>query len=85
MKLIKISGHPYDVGFHHNMVKTGVIKTNVHHVNIEEISSITKWKGELLNEGKTGTEIRMNNGDAFIDARDVDEFLEYLDPIYVTL
>ncbi len=77
-KFIKIEGHPYDEGYHYNMVKSGVNKVRVDFINPNEISSITRWEGESLLKGKVGTKITMKNKDTFVDARCVDNFLNYL-------
>ncbi len=56
------------------MVKTGEIKQRISYINIDNISSVEKYVGELLNEGKEGTKIVMNNGSKFTDYRQLKEF-----------
>ena len=81
MKLFKITGHPYDKGYHYNMTKTGEILTPEFHVNPHEISSLVPWEGDLLNKGKKGTKVIMNNGTSYIDHRSAKYLIELIEQL----
>lgn len=76
--IIKIESPSYDVGYHKNMERTGVIKTSIHFINTNEISSISHYVGKLLHDGWDCSKIKMNNGDSFIDARQPNEIIKLI-------
>ena len=71
MKLVLIESHAYDVGYHYNMERTNIIKTNVRYINPRAVSSIEVWDGAGLNEGKHGSKVIMKSGKSYIDARNI--------------
>jgi hypothetical protein len=74
--IIKIESPKYDVGYHTDMVRNGVIKTSVHYINTSEISSISHYIGKNLHKGWDCSKVKMNNGDSFIDARHPNELFK---------
>ena len=80
MKLIKIT-FSYDEGWQNECKRNGITKTNVAMVNIDHIVSISKWQGKLLHEGRKGTLIKTIDNSKFIDDRQYDEFMEFLNNI----
>lgn len=67
--LFEISTPSFDEGYHKSMERNGVIKSIIRHININEISSIQHYIGELLHDGWNCSRIKMKNGDTFIDYR----------------
>ena len=57
--LFKLNGFPYDKGYHKDMNKTGEIIRPINYINIDDISSIEPFVGELLMEGNNGSKIIM--------------------------
>jgi hypothetical protein len=48
-------------------------------ISIDKIVSISKWKGTLLHEGRSGTQVKTIDGSTHIDAdKSYEEFIEYI-------
>ena len=69
--LFKLNGFPYDKGYHYNMNKTGEIIRPINYINIDDISSVEPFVGELLMEGKNGSKIIMKTNKTYLDVRDI--------------
>lgn len=76
MKLFKVESPLYDEGYFYNMTRTGTMKSNIHYININEISCVYKYVGDLLHEGWICSLVIMKNNDKFIDKRDIETILE---------
>ena len=72
MGLFKLNGFPYDKGYHYDMNKTGEIITPIAYINLDDISSIEPFVGDLLLKGKVGTKIIMKTNKTYLDVRDAD-------------
>ena len=72
---LEIETPSYDEGYFKCMERNGIIKSNKHHINVAEISSITRYVGKMLHEGWDCSKIKMKNGDTFIDKRTPSELL----------
>lgn len=70
--LFKLNGFPYDKGYHHNMVKTGEIITPINYINIDDISSVEPFVGDLLLKGNKGSKVIMKTNKTYIDVRDIE-------------
>lgn len=69
MGLFKIIDFPYDKGYHYNMERTGEIIKPIAYINLDDISSIEEFVGELLLEGKVGSKIYMKSHRTYVDTR----------------
>ena len=69
MTLFEITTPSFDEGYFRSMERNGKIKSISRHINVNEISSITRYVGENLHNGWNCSKIKMNNGDEFIDKR----------------
>lgn len=65
----------YDEGMSKECKRNGVIKESKHTINVNHIVSISPWKGELIHEGRTGTQIKDVNGKTYLDDRTYDDFM----------
>jgi len=65
----------YDEGHQKECKRNGVIKYVTHTINVDHIVSVTKWIGQLLHEGRVGTQITDVNGKKYIDDRPYEEMV----------
>jgi hypothetical protein len=75
MNLFRIETPKFDKGYHKCMERNGEITSVVNYININEISSIREYIGELLHKGWNCSKIKMKNGNEFIDYREVETIL----------
>ena len=68
----------YDEGHQKECKRNGVIKHSKHTINIDHIVSISKWVGQLLHEGRTGTKIVVVGGREYIDDRSYEEIVSLI-------
>jgi len=78
MKLIEIT-FSYDEGWQRECTRNGVIKTSRKLISMDKIVSIAGWKGTLLHEGRSGTEVKTIDGKSHVDDRSYEEFIEYIE------
>ena len=76
MKLFKITTPSFDEGYQRCLEKNGIIKSISRHINVNEISSIHRYIGEYCHQGWDCSQIKMKNGDKFIDQRSPDELIK---------
>ena len=81
MRLLEISTPSFDEGYHKCMERNGVIKSISRHINVDEISSIHRYIGQLLHQGWDCSKITMKNGDKFIDYRLPNELINAIEEL----
>lgn len=81
-KFIEIS-FSCDKGLLDNCGRTGEIVTTKKLINIDKISFVKNWVGDLIHKGRFGTEIHTVDGYKHIDERTYQEFTNLLNKINI--